>query len=561
VTGLEDVVVVLTAVLALTWAARRLKVSEPVLLLVGGGLLGLTPAFHSFRLPPDVVLLIFLPPLLYAETLNISLQQIRANLRVIVLLSVGLVLTTAVTVAATAHGFGLGWAMAFVLGAVLAPTDATAVASVAKGMPRRILTTMKAESLINDGTALVVFAVAVDLAVGRHGFAWADTVGRFALSYAGGIAIGAAGALLVVLVRRRLRDTAVESGLSVLTPFAVYLPAELAGVSGVLAVVVCGLILSRASPLLMRAGTRIRTLAFWNVTTFLLNASLFVLVGIQLPGTVRDLTSLGLGQAAPLAGLVSAVVIVTRLVFIHTTPYLIRALDRRPQQRARRIGFRQRMPSAWGGVRGAVSLAAALAVPTVTHDGGRLPDHDVIVFVTAMVIVVTLLLQGQTLPAVIRWSRLPADPAEDEEELLARREVVSRALDELPDHAARLGAPGVVADRLTRELREHAESLTKADGPLHEAERSLRKAILGAKRNALVDMRDAHRIDDAVLRRVQETLDSEEVRLELRATAPLPDAVYDGPGDEDGGEGGEGEEGEDEGPDGRGGDERDPGRG
>ncbi|WP_063798121.1 Na+/H+ antiporter [Streptomyces sp. 150FB] len=533
-TGLEVVVVVLTAVLALTWAARRLRVSEPVLLLVGGGLIGLAPAFDSFRLTADVVLLIFLPPLLYAESLNISLQQIRENLRVIVLLSVGLVLTTAVTVAATAHGFGLTWPMAFVLGAVLAPTDATAVASVAKGMPRRALTTMKAESLINDGTALVVFALAVDLAVGRHGFEWADTVGRFALSYAGGIAIGAAGALLVVLVRKGLRDTAVESGLSVLTPFAVYLPAELAGVSGVLAVVVCGLILSRASPLLMRAGTRIRVLAFWNVTTFLLNASLFVLVGIQLPGVVRDLTSLGLREAAKLAGVVSVVVILTRMVFIHTTPYVIRVLDRRPQQRARRIGFRQRMPGAWGGVRGAVSLAAALAVPTVTHKGARLPDHDVIVFVTAVVIVVTLLLQGQTLPAVIRWSKLPADPAEDEEELLARREVVSRALDALPDHAARLGAPDLVADRLAQELHDHAESLTTSNRPLQEAEHSLRKALLVAKRNALVDMRDAHRIDDAVLRRVQETLDSEEVRLELRATAPLPDAADDGPDDGEG---------------------------
>ncbi|WP_181767991.1 cation:proton antiporter, partial [Streptomyces albidus (ex Kaewkla and Franco 2022)] len=325
--GLEVVVVLLTAVLALSWAARRLGLSEPVFLLLGGVLIGTIPGFPSVHLPSDVVLLLFLPPLLYAETLSISLQQIRANLRVIVLLSVGLVLATALTVAGTAHGLGMAWPIAFVLGAVLAPTDATAVASVARGMPRRLLTTMRAESLVNDGTALVLFAVAVEIAIGETSFAWGPVIGQFALGYAGGIGIGAAVALLVIAVRHRLHDSAVESGLSLLTPFAAYLPAELAGVSGVLAVVVCGLIISHESPLLIEARSRVQTFAFWRVVTFLLNNSLFVLVGVQLPSAVLGLRTMSPGQAGLLAAAVVGAVIGTRLLYINTTPYLIRAVD------------------------------------------------------------------------------------------------------------------------------------------------------------------------------------------------------------------------------------------
>ncbi|MFJ2648093.1 Na+/H+ antiporter [Streptomyces sp. NPDC087420] len=522
--GLEIALVLVTTVLLLTWAARRLRVSEPVALLLGGVLVGLIPEFRHVHLSSDLILLIFLPPLLYAESLKISLHQILANLRVIVLLAVGLVLLTAVTVAATAHGFGMAWPLAFVLGAVLAPTDATAVASVARGMPRRTLTTMRAESLVNDGTALAVFAVAVEIATGEHSFEWGGAVLRFVLSYVGGAAIGAAVALLVMGARRRTHDSTIESGISVLTPFAVYVPAELADVSGVLAVVVCGLIISRASPLLMPASTRVQSLAFWQVTTFLLNGSLFVLVGLQLPDVIGSLPTLGQGDVVALAASVTGAVILTRLVYLHTTPYLIRAVDRRPQQRARRIGARQRMPVAWGGVRGGVSLAAALAVPTLAADGTKLADRNVIVFVTAVVIVATLLLQGQTLPAVIRWSRLSPDPSEAGEELLARQEMTASALAALRERAEWCGAPPEVERRLAGELESYAESLRRTEPPAHHTELRLRQELIGVKRARLVTLRDAGRIDDTVLRRVQETLDSEETRLDLRIAEGLATA-------------------------------------
>ncbi|MGW7672698.1 Na+/H+ antiporter [Streptomyces sp. NPDC054775] len=516
--GLEIVVVLLTTVIALTWVARRIGASEPVLLLLGGVLIGLMPNFRDVQLPPGVVLLIFLPPLLYAEALTISLHQILANLRTIVMLSVGLVLTTALTVAGTAHGFGMGWPIAFVLGAVLAPTDATAVASVAKGMPRSTLTTMRAESLVNDGTALVIFSVACGTATGGHSLIWGDTVCRFVFSYAGGLVIGLAAGAAVIAIRRRVEDRTLESGLSALTPFAVYLPTELVGASGVLAVVVSGLYISRGSALVVAAGSRIQTMAFWDVSTFLLNGSLFVLVGMQLPSAVSGLRSLGLAQASLLAAAVCAVVILTRVAYIHTVPSLLQRVRKDRSGPPSAVG-RQRVPVAWGGVRGAVSLAAALAVPSVTDNGAALRGRDVVVFATAAVIVGTLLLQGQTLPAVIRWARLPSDPAEGGEERLARQQVVQVALDDLPAQASRLGVAPAVVSRLERELGDQAHFLRTRQGSADHEEQKLRRALLTTKRSALVALRDSRFIDDAVLRRVQETLDTEEMWLERREAA------------------------------------------
>jgi CPA1 family monovalent cation:H+ antiporter len=514
VRGLEIIVVVLTAVLGLTWLAQRLGVSEPLLLLLGGLVLAEVPDVGGVHLSGSVVLLGFLPPLLYAEALTISQHQIRANFRTIVLLSVGLVLATTVTVAATGHAFGLTWAVAYVLGAVLSPTDATAVAAVARGLPRRFLTTMQAESLVNDGTALAAYAVAVDVATGRNSFSWGEALGRFALSYAGGLAIGAGVGLLVVAIRRHLHSTSLESGLSVLTPFAAYLPASSAGVSGVLAVVVCGLVISRASPLLIPARSRVQTLDFWSVAAFLLNGSLFVLVGTQLPHVVGNLTAMSPWRALLLAVAVSGVVMSTRLVYVFCSPYAVRAVDRRKVQRLRRIPPRYRIPTAWGGVRGGVSLAAALSMPTLTESGRHLAARDVVVFVTAVVIVATLLIQGQTLPAVIRWARLPPDREADTEEQLAYRHIAQAALESLPDHAARLHTPAAVVDRISRELESHA-GMTEGPSPGHRTEYDLRKQIIAAKRTALVDLRDRRRIDDSVLRRVQEALDAEDLRLDI----------------------------------------------
>ncbi|MFF1839696.1 Na+/H+ antiporter [Streptomyces sp. NPDC058231] len=516
--GLEVTVVVLAAVLAMTWLARRLRWNEPVLLVAGGCLIGLTPEFRRLVLPPEVVLLLFLPPLLYWESLSTSLREIRKNVRAIVLLATGLVLATAAAVAAVGHALGLSWPLAFVLGAVVAPTDAIAVATVARGLPRRIRTVLRAESLINDGTALALYAVVVGVAVQGQAVTWTGTAARFLLVYAGGVAIGAACAVVVVALRRRLHDRLVESALGVLTPFATYLPAQASGVSGVLAVVTCGLMLSQAGPKVISAGARVQITAFWEVSTFILNSALFVLVGIETPAIVGAIGSVPPGHAAGTALLVSGVVIATRLLWLYSVPYLIRAVDRRPVQRTLRSGARQRFPIAWSGVRGAVSLAAALAVPATTVAGRPLAGHGLLVFTAVTVILVTLVLQGTTMPAVIRWAGLRGDPDETDEERRAHRQIVTAALEALPDHADRLETPSETADAIMSELRLHAAEdagLPDTTGPGVRAELELRRALIGVKRAALIRLRDQRSIDDIVLRRLQSLLDSEEIRVEL----------------------------------------------
>jgi Na+/H+ antiporter len=523
--GLQVLVLVLAAVLVLTWLARRLRVAPPIVLLLGGVLLAFAPWMRGVLLSPGVVLLLFLPALLFSEALTTSLREIRANLRMVLLSSILLVLATAATVAAVGHGLGLRWPVAWVLGAVVAPTDATALAAVAGRMPRRTLTRLRAESLINDGTALVLFAVAVAVATGAQAFSWGNVLASFANSYLGGTVAGLLVASLAFWARRISHDTLPENGIYVLTPFAAFLLAEQIHASGVLAVVVCGLALSHVSPHLGSGRSRLQTRGFWQLTTFLLNGALFVMVGLQLPDALHHLalSSYSLGQGVRAALLVSAAVIGTRLLWFNTVPYLVRVLDRRPQQRERRIAARQRVPLAWAGFRGGVSLAAALAVPMTLVDGSRFPARDLIVIVAFGVILVTLLVQGLTLPAVLRWARLPDDGAEAREQQLAEQATAEAGLVALPPTAARLGIPRAVADRVRASHEEHLGTLADPATAGHAAaaggrnrhhhDHRLRRALLPDKRAAIIRLRDSGAIDGIVLQRELARLDAEELRL------------------------------------------------
>ena len=521
---LELIVVLAGAMVASGVLARRLRVPPPLLLLLGGALLGFVPALRQVQLPPAAMLLIFLPALLFWESLTTSLREIRSNLRPIVLLSTVLVVVTAGAVAVVGHALGLPWGPAWVLGAALAPTDATAVGVLARALPRRMVTMLRAESLVNDGTALVVYGLAVGITVGEEHLSPAHVSWLFLLSYGAGIAAGAVAAWLGMHVRRRLDDPLQENVALLATPFLAFLLAEFAHASGVLAVVVCGLIVSQVSPREGRADARQQTVAFWSLATFVLNGSLFVLVGLEVQSAVRDLTSVDLVRGLVAVAAVSAVVIGTRFVWLFTTPYLIRVLDRRPQQRARRVGARPRVVVAVAGFRGAVSLALALAVPHTLSSGGPLPGRDLIVFVTAGVIVVTLA-QGLLLPGVVRWARLPHDTTVDEERHLAETLATEGALAVIPQLAAELGVDPAVAGRLRGEYDEHL-GVVRADGDgADEAAPALRQdqqytalrlAVLAHKRATVVGLRDEGRIDDTVLRQVQTRLDIEEVRLSRR---------------------------------------------
>jgi len=514
--ALVVVVALVAAVVVGTILGKRYRVGPPVLLILFGGLLGLIPRFGDIRLDGDIVLLLFLPPILYWESLNTSFREIRANLRIIVLSSVLLVIATAVTVSLTASALGMESHAASVLGAVLSPTDAAAVAGLAKRLPRRPLTVLRAESIINDGTALVLFAVTVSVAAGGPEISPPAVVGRFVGSYAGGIAAGLLVGVVVTVLRRRLDAPQEEGALSVLTPFAAFLLAQAIHCSGVVAVLVAALVLAYVGPRVIGARSRLEAYGFWDVATFLVNGCLWVFVGVQIPGAIRGVSTVdgGIGHAALLAVAIIGVLVATRFAWNEITTVLIRALDRRAIQRTRRVSWRQRTVSSWAGFRGAVSLAAALAVPATTHNGSPFPDRSLIIFVTSFVILVTVLIQGSTLPAVVRWARLPDDTAHADELQLARSRSAQAALDALPTVAARLGVDQQLLNRLRKEYQEHAAFAEASDAAeRNDLLRRVRLGVLEHKRRAVTDLRDQDRIDDIVLREVQSAMDLEEARL------------------------------------------------
>lgn len=520
--GLELVVVLGVCILASSVVSGRLRVAAPVLLVVCGAVLGFVPALEKVSLPPEAMLLIFLPALLYWESLNTSLREIRSNLRPIVLLSTLLVLATAGAVASVAHALGLDWGPAWVLGAALAPTDATAVSAIARGMPRRTTTILRAESLINDGTALVIYAIAVAITVGEQEFSTGRVGLQLLLSYAGGAVAGLLVAWLAVQVRKRLDSPLHESVVSILTPFAAFLLAETVHGSGVIAVVTCGLTLAQVGPRIVRADTRQVSYAFWGIATFVLNGSLFVLIGLQAHAAIRSLDGSEALATLGAIGLVSLTVVGTRLLWGYTTPYVIRALDRRPQQRLRRVGARQRLVSSAAGFRGAVSLAAALAVPETVVGGGPFPFRDEIVLITSGVVVLTLIVQSVMLPSIIRFSRLPEDTALDEELRLAQSTASEEAYEALPRLADQVGVSDVVYKRVLAEYEHHLEVVRGKEAGDEEVAQSeveyaaLRLELIAHKRATVVRLRDEQAIDDIVLRTIQRKLDIEEVRLSRR---------------------------------------------
>jgi Na+/H+ antiporter len=521
VLGLEMVVVLGVALLLSGLLARRFPIAPALLLVLAGVLVGFVPRLSDVQLPPEIVLLLFLPALLYWESLTTSLREIRSNLRVVVLASTGLVVATAGAVAATAHALGLAWGPAWVLGGAIAPTDATAVGVLARALPRRTVTVLRAESLVNDGTALVIYGLAVGVTVGTEHLTPLHVTWLLVLSYGGGALAGALIGVASWQLRRRLDDPVLENIAILVTPFAAFLLAESIQASGVLAVVVCGLLMSQLAPRVTGPVTRQQTTAFWSLSTTVLSSALFVLVGQEAHSAVRNLPASSTGRAVGLVLAITAVVIGTRWAWVYTTPDVIRALDRRPSQRERRVSARQRTVTASTGFRGAVSLAAALAIPHQLSDSSPFPDRDLIVVITSGVIVLTLL-QALALPATVRFARLPADTSIAEERHLAEVQTTEAAYDAVSETAAELGTDERVVERVRHEI-DKQRRLLAADGSVddpvvqhHDQYTALRLALVARKRSALLQLRDDRSIDDIVLRQVQDRIDVEEVRL-LRA--------------------------------------------
>ena len=502
--------------------ARVLKVPYPITLVLGGVGIGYVPGVPSPELDPDLVLLIFLPPLLYGAAFFTSLRDLRRNARPIALLSIGVVLATMLAVAFVAHhAIGLGWAEAFVLGAVVSPTDAVAPAEILRriGAPHRMLAVIEGENLTNDWTALVLYRVAV-AAVVSGSFSLAEAGLKFIWSGVGGLLVGLAAGLIIREVRRRVDDPPTEFTISLLSGYAAYLPAEEIGVSGVIAAVTVGIYIGWHTPELTTPVTRLQGMAIWEVLTFLLNALLFLLVGLQLPSVIDNISGHSAGELIGWGLLISAVVIGVRLIWQFTVVYVIRAIDRREAQRARRATWQQRLVGGWAGMRGAVSLAAALAIPLHTDSGADFPDRDLIIFLTYSVLLATLVGQGLTLGPLINMLGIEDDGAEEREEVAARVRVAEAAI----ARTAELdGEDWVRPDTLDRVRalydyrRRRFGAIGDGDGSEYE-ERSgayirLMYELFDAQREALVGMRNAGEISDEVRRRVERDLDLEESRL------------------------------------------------
>ena len=433
-----ELVILLLLLFVVVFAAlaRKLQTPYPIVLVIAGLLLSFVPGIPKVSLNPDVVFLVVLPPLLYFAAWVTSWREFKFNLVSILMLAFGLVGFTVVGVAATTKWVfaGFDWRLGFVLGAVVATTDAIAATSIAKrvGLPQRIVDILEGESLVNDATGLLALEFGVAIVVSGQ----TPTVGagllRLAYLTIAGLALGLLVGVVVARVHKLIDDGPIEITLTILVPYVAYLAAEAIHASGVLAVVACGLYLSRQSSQFFLPNVRMQAWAVWDALTFVLNGLVFVLIGLQLPFVLAGIHDYSFGQLVKYGALFSVIVIVLRLIWMFPGAYLANVIRRRfLHQDVRMPSGRQIFVVGWTGMRGVVALAAAIALPEVLADGSPFSQRNLIVFLTFSVILVTLVLQGLTLPSLIRALGLGGSVGHQAEEKEARRAMIEAALDHL----------------------------------------------------------------------------------------------------------------------------------
>jgi CPA1 family monovalent cation:H+ antiporter len=508
--NIESILVLMLAATLLVRMADFGKVPAPIVLVLGGLAIAFVPGLPTIELDPDTIFLVFLPPLVFSAGWRTSPRELATVVRPLALLAVGLVFITGAVVAVVAHATvaGLGWAEAAVLGAILAPTDAVAAIAVFRriGGPERVRLLVEGESMINDGTALVLYSIALGVATGGA-FSLGDAAFEFVAVSLGGIAVGLAVGFLSLLVIRRQSDTSLVVVLTVLTAYGAYIGAEELGVSGILAAVVAGLYGGYKAPRAVDADTRLSSVAFWNVLIFTLEMTLFVLLGVQLPGIVDDLRASSSGVAdllGPVAA-IAAASIATRLAFV----FAMRS------DAGETLG--ERFAVGWSGMRGAVSLAAALAVSL------DVPARPQIIFLTFALILVTLVGQGLSLPFVIHKLRLEEPRRWSDEEAVARMEAAQAALDRVEE----IEAEGRASDSQLQRLRDlyrsrfrMCQAVLGGEDPETIAREQrladygvLRRELIGVEREILLDLRDAERLRNATMKQIERDLDLEEARI------------------------------------------------
>ena len=528
---IEVLVALLVVIAAIALVARRLNIPPAILLVLTGVILALLPGLPRVSFPPEFVLLLILPPIIYSSAVAMSWREFRFNLRPISLLAVGCVVFTTILAAAAVHWMlGLAWPVAFVLGAIVSPPDAVAPLSIARGMqlPRRILVILEGEGLANDATALILYrfaAAAVSLGV----FSLGHAALMFAAIIAGEILWGIGVGWVMLRLRRWVADPRIEILLSLLTPFVAYLPPEQLGGSGVLATVTAGLYISWNGLRLISAATRLQGIFFWDFLIYLVEGMVFLITGLQARRMLGGVGSYSLSTLTESAVTVSAVVVVARFIWTYPATYIPRWLSASLRRRDPSPPWQWPFVLSFTGVRGIVSLAAALAIPLQTASGQPFPDRDLILFLTFFVILVTLVGQGLTLPAVIRALGLAnagrrEHHADASEEFDARRQAVAAATEQLKQLAAARALPQAVVTPLLASLQDRFNNLEhRIDGvdshrKFVELYDDIELTLIGAERQVVNDLYRDGKLKDEARRRIERELDLREAGLEnLRA--------------------------------------------
>jgi CPA1 family monovalent cation:H+ antiporter len=520
----EAMVLLMGAVVGVVLVGRRLTMPYPIALVLGGLCISLVPGLPPVHINPDLVFLLFLPPLLYAAGWFTSWHDFKANRRPIFLLAFGLVLFTTFVVGIVLHSVipAMPLAVAFAFGAIVSPPDAVAATAIAEQirLPKRIVAILEGESLVNDATGLVTLRFA--LAAAASGSFSATHAGlEFAWVVAGGVGLGLAVAMVFERVFQLIKDASLLITVSLLVPYIAYLPAERLHVSGVLAAVAAGIYGGWKGPELLSAGTRLNAVAVWSVLVFLLNCILFIVIGLQLPEIMAELGQYSTGQLIGYGALSSAVVILVRPVWVFPATWLPRLLSKRLRQRDPIPSWRHVMIVAWSGMRGVVSLAAALALPITFANGRPLPQRSLVIFLTFCVILSTLVFQGLSLPFLVRWLGVK-ERHEDKHERNARLKLAHAALVHLNQVARQNPRHEKALQQITAQYQERiqdlnddlAEVLGWSDHREHWiATRHLRLESLEAERRELIKLRREHQVNEELMHQIERELDLEEARL------------------------------------------------
>jgi Na+/H+ antiporter len=529
---IQILLLLLAVLVVVAIIARRLDTAPSILLVVAGIGLALVPGLPRIELAPELVLLVLLPPLIYSAGVSMSWREFRFNLRPIALLAVGCVVFTTCAVAAAAHlVLGLPWAIGFLLGAIVAPPDVVAPLAIARrlGLPRRILVVLEGEGLANDATALILYRFAV-AAVSTGAFSPGEAAGRFALIVVGEIAYGFAVGWLSLHLRRWANDPRVEVTLSLMTPYVAYWIPEHLGGSGVLATVAAGLTVSWKGPLLIQSATRLQGIFFWDLIIYLIEGLVFLVTGLQARTLIERMADFSLRDLLFATAVTAVIVVLARFVWIFPATYLPRWLSPSLARRDPSPPWQQAFLLAFTGVRGVVSLAAALAIPFTLANGQPFPHRDLIVVITFGIIIITLVGSGLLLPSVVRWLGLAHHGTaerrrESEAEHAARRDVLNHARRRLDEFAAKCNVSEDVAGQLRSRYDRRIQQLLDAatdETDVAAREIELRLALIAAEREFLHQLLREGRITDETRRRLERELDLEEAQLSMR-TDSLPD--------------------------------------